>query len=187
MSKIPPHAVRVFKGVIFDVYQWEQMLYDGSTTTFECLKRPDTVIVIPLAGEMVYYAEQAQPGQPPFLSLFGGRAEAGEDPLTAARRELLEETGLISDNWHALRQHTIPGKIDWTIHIFVARACRPVADQALDAGEKITLRQTTLDDFLTNIVPDPRFSEIELRQEIFSALNPSALNRLRHDILGGVR
>lgn len=64
MSKIPPHAVRVFKGVIFDVYQWEQMLYDGSTTTFECLKRPDTVIVIPLAGEMVYYAEQAQPGQP---------------------------------------------------------------------------------------------------------------------------
>lgn len=35
---IPDHAKCVFKGVIFDVYQWEQKLYNGTTTTFEKLK-----------------------------------------------------------------------------------------------------------------------------------------------------
>lgn len=43
---IPPHAKRSFTGIIFDVYQWEQRLYDGSTTTFEKIKRSDTVNVI---------------------------------------------------------------------------------------------------------------------------------------------
>src|SRR5215467_9321922 len=32
---IPEHAERVFQGKIFDVYQWPQKLYDGSTATFE--------------------------------------------------------------------------------------------------------------------------------------------------------
>ena len=29
MKKIPNNAKRVFKGVIFDVYQWEQEVFDG--------------------------------------------------------------------------------------------------------------------------------------------------------------
>ncbi len=37
--KIPPNAKRVFKGIIFDVYQWQQKMFDGSKETFEMLKR----------------------------------------------------------------------------------------------------------------------------------------------------
>ena len=36
---IPPEAKCVFRGKIFDVYQWPQRLYDGSTATFEMLRR----------------------------------------------------------------------------------------------------------------------------------------------------
>ncbi len=31
MGKIPPQAKRVFEGIVFDVYQWEQVLLDGKT------------------------------------------------------------------------------------------------------------------------------------------------------------
>ena len=50
-QKFPPQAKRVFKGMIFDVYQWEQEMYDGSTHTFEKIIRPDTVLVIPVTED----------------------------------------------------------------------------------------------------------------------------------------
>lgn len=42
---IPPEADRVFRGEIYEVYQWSQKMPDGSVKTFEMLRRPDTVMV----------------------------------------------------------------------------------------------------------------------------------------------
>ena len=41
---IPPEADRVFRGEIYEVYQWPQKMPDGSVETFEMLRRPDTVM-----------------------------------------------------------------------------------------------------------------------------------------------
>ena len=43
---VPADADKVFEGVIYDVYHWDQTLYDGSKAKFEMLKRPDTVVII---------------------------------------------------------------------------------------------------------------------------------------------
>src|SRR3989344_7350327 len=95
---MPPDAKLVFKGKIFDVYQWEQTLFDGTKTTFEKLKRADTVVVIPVTAEgKIVLTMQEQPGKTPFLGCAGGRAEAGEDPLAAAGRGLAVETGYEHD------------------------------------------------------------------------------------------
>ncbi len=73
---IPGNARLVFKGVIFDVYQWEQELFDGTKTTFEKLKRPDTVVVFPvLPNGKILLTKQEQPGKEPFIGATGGRAE----------------------------------------------------------------------------------------------------------------
>lgn len=92
---IPANAQKVFKGKLFDIYQWKQELFDGKKVTFEKLKRPDTVNVIPITsnGEIVI-SEQEQPGTDPFIGCLGGRIDEGEEPLEAAKRELLEETGM---------------------------------------------------------------------------------------------
>src|SRR3989338_338565 len=91
---IPPHAKRVFQGVIFDVYQWEQEMFDGTRAIFEKLKRPDTVVVFPVLPDgKIILTEQEQPGKKPFIGATGGRIDEGEEVLAAARRDLLEESG----------------------------------------------------------------------------------------------
>lgn len=43
---IPEQAELKFHGVIFDVYQWPQEMFDGSVETFEMLRRADTVKIM---------------------------------------------------------------------------------------------------------------------------------------------
>mgnify|MGYP000255301749 CR=1 FL=1 len=50
MGKLPPDAKKDFDGIIFDVYHYNQKMYNGTTETFEILKRADTAIVIPTAN-----------------------------------------------------------------------------------------------------------------------------------------
>lgn len=155
--KIPPQAKKVFKGVIFDVYQWKQKMFDGSTETFEMLKRPDTVQVIPVTHDKIMIADEEQPGGAwRGLGLFGGRVDAGEEPLAAAKRELLEETGLESDDWELFRSYEPYGKIEWMVHYYIARNCRKTREPTLDAGEKIEVKEASLVEFIA-LAASPEF------------------------------
>ena len=61
---------------------------------------------------------------------------SAENALDAAKRELLEETGYESDEWEHLL--TIPANAtiaDNYAHLFCARNCRKVSEQALDETE----------------------------------------------------
>lgn len=146
---IPPNAKLVFKGVIFDVYQWEQTMFDGSVEIFEKLKRPDTVDVIAVINDKILVLDEIQPhSTAAYQCLPGGRVDPGEDALTAAKRELLEETGYASDDWELLRERSPIGKIEWVMHSYVARNCKKIAEQDLDAGEKISVALISFDQFL---------------------------------------
>ena len=168
---IPDHAKKVFKGVMFDTYQWEQEMFDGSKATFEKLKRPDTVVVFPvLPNGKIILTEQEQPGKVPFIGATGGRVDEGEDILTAAKRELLEESGYEAEEfilWDA--KHPV-SKIDWVVYTFIAKGLKKVADLHLDAGEKIKLLNLTLDELIeVAINKDTYFAEQEIVSKFFEA------------------
>ena len=64
------------------------------------------------------------------LTLPGGLIDPGEDPLEAAKRELLEETGLVASGWTSLGSFTISGNQGvGTSHLFRAEqaefSCTP--------------------------------------------------------------
>lgn len=166
---IPRSAKKVFSGKIFDVYQWEQELFDGTKTLFEKLKRPDTVVVFPVLPDgKIILTEQEQPGKEPFMGAVGGRVDDGEDILTAAKRELLEESGYTADRfilWDA--QHPT-SKIDWVVYTFVAKGLKKIDELNLDAGEKIILKPATLDEFL-QLGTDKRFMEKEIISYLYEA------------------
>jgi len=94
---LPINSKKVFEGVIFDVYQWEETLFDGSVTIFEAVKRKDSVQIIAIFNNQLVLLEEEQPFIGKFLALSGGVCETNV-PEDDARRELLEETGFICDS-----------------------------------------------------------------------------------------
>lgn len=150
--KIPDQAHRVFKGTIFDVYQWDQELYDGSHGVFEMLKRADTLQILATEGDKILVTYESQPNKEGFYSFPGGKAEDAEDPLSCAKREMLEETGMESDDWKLYRVYEPFHKIDWKIYYYIARNCRTVRPPQLDAGERIEVKRLSFDEFIQFII-----------------------------------
>lgn len=168
---IPPHAKKVFSGKIFDVYQWEQRLYDGTSATFEKIKRIDTVGIIPITvDKKIIITEQEQPGMKPFIGFPGGRIDEREDPLSAAKRELREETGYEGNEYILWDASQYLSKIDWAIYTFIAKDCKKTAEQHLDSGEKITIRYVTFEELL-QLVFEENFRDRETALKILQLKN----------------
>lgn len=146
--KLPTQAKKVFQGKIFSVYQWDQKLYDGTSATFEMLKRPGTIQIIPTADDQVFISLEEQPTKPLAFSLLGGRMEPDEEPLVTAKRELLEEAGLTSNDWELLKTYEFQGKIEWPLYYYVARNCKKIAEQKLDGGEKLEVKEVSFSKFI---------------------------------------
>jgi len=157
---MPGDAKLVFKGELFEVWQWQQEMFDGSKAIFERIVGQDSVQVIAVVGSEIMIQDQEQPARvSKFLSLPGGRCEWGEDSLACAKREFLEETGYASDDWELLQNVSPMGKMAWTIYTYIARDCRKVAEPHLDAGEKIENRLISFDEF-TKLEDEPRFRSL---------------------------
>ena len=72
---------------------------------------------------------------------------AAEDALEAAKRELLEETGYVSDDWKHLL--TVPSNAtiaDNYAHIFMAGNCRKSGGQSLDETEFLNVMKYSADE-----------------------------------------
>lgn len=138
---IPDTARRVFKGQIYDVYHWPQKMFDGSDATFEMLKRPDTVTVIPIVGDKIMTIEDEQPYRGVRMTFPGGRIDANEpDTLTAAKREAKEETGYEFDNWKLVRVWQPHTKLEWFIYFYIAWDGQKTSESNPDIGEKISVK-----------------------------------------------
>ena len=146
---IPKEAKLVFKGILFDVYQWQQEMFDGTFKTYERLRRKSSVTILPITEDgRIILGREEQPGREPFVSIPGGQVEVGEKPEDAARREFLEETGYEARDlvlWKTVQPYG--NKVDWDVYGFIARGCKKVAEQNLDSGEKIQLELVSFDEF----------------------------------------
>lgn len=79
--------------------------------------------------------------------LVGDRPDqAAEDPLAAARRELLEETGFVSDDWQALVEGPVSaGMSNERAALYLARNARPAGRGGGDPSENIQVHVVPLD------------------------------------------
>ena len=77
----------------------------------------------------------------------GNSTSTSEDALVAAKRELLEETGYVSDDWTHLL--TVPSNAtiaDNYVHIFMAKNCLKSGEQNLDETEFLNVAKYSSDE-----------------------------------------
>ena len=168
---IPKKAKKVFQGIIYSVWQWEQKMFDGSIETFERLKRCDSVSVIAITPDKkIIYLEQKQPDQEKaFGSLPGGRIDhLAESSLLAGQRELLEETGYQADNWKEFSQIQSDHKIERIFWTYIAQGAKKISKQNLDAGEKIKVKLITLDELL-DLADQKDFRHLDIQVDLVRA------------------
>ncbi len=128
MSKIPPHAKIVYDGLIYQVYQWEQTMFDGNVRVFEEIKRPSSVFALPVIDNKIVVSYQKQPGRSEaYRSLIGGRLNTDEEPLIGAKREMLEETGMEGSYWTLLFDKKTP-VIQRSLYYYLVKDCRKIIE-----------------------------------------------------------
>ncbi len=172
-DQIPPENSKVVhNGIVFDVIQWDQNMYDGSIRVFETIRRSDTVVVLPVTDDgKIIIIEEEQPGEEKFIGAIGGRMEYGEDVIEAIKREMQEESGYTAERfqlWNAVQMARSP-KIDWVMYTFIAKGIKKVSDINLDGGEKIKLLEVTFDE-LIKLTYDGKFVEKQIESEVLHAM-----------------
>ncbi len=122
---VESHTVELPDGRVIDDWPW--------------IITPDYINVVAITTDGLYlvFRQTKYAVEGTSLAVVGGYLEPGEDPLAAAKRELLEETGHEAPDWTSLGHYAADGnRGSGTAHFYLARGARKVADTASDDLEE---------------------------------------------------
>lgn len=103
------------------------------------IRDASAIVALDGAGNLILKREYRYCYDRELIEIPAGAFDDGEtDPLIVAKRELLEETGYVSDCWEYLGA-TVESSAKMTnyMHLFLARDCRQVGGQTLDETEEL--------------------------------------------------
>ncbi len=115
--------------------------HTGQEHDFFVIDAPDwiNVVTVTTDNELVLIEQYRHGVMGVTLEVAGGMVDPGESPLEAAKRELLEETGYSSDDWHFLGLvEPNPAIQSNRCHTFLARDAVKSAEPSFDGTEDIT-------------------------------------------------
>ncbi|MEO8263646.1 MAG: NUDIX hydrolase [Pseudolysinimonas sp.] len=146
-------AATVFEGKVFDVNR-ETARFGPGTIVREYSAHHGAVAVLAIddADRVLLINQYRHPVRTRLWEIPAGLLDVeGEDPLTAAKRELAEETDLVADDWSApLSFFTSPGQSDEQVTLFEARGLHaaPQVHDRTDEEAQIVVRWVSLDEAL---------------------------------------
>jgi ADP-ribose pyrophosphatase len=120
--RVEDHTIELPDGRIIEDWPW--------------IVTPDFVNVLAETsqGKYLIFRQTKYSVDGPSLAPAGGYIEPGEDPLAAAKRELLEETGYAAENWTSLGSFPIDGNRGAGVaHYFLAKDAQEVTE--IDADD----------------------------------------------------
>lgn len=179
---LPKHAKKVFSGILFDVYHWEQKLFDGTTSTFEAVVRHGSVqLIVVNEDNTITLFEEEQPHVGKFISLPGGQVDYGENPEETARRELLEELGYECSSIKLWKKIVPMRKLIWPTYYYIVKGCNKIQEPQLDGGEKIKPFKVSFEEFL-EYLETPSFRNKQLRDIVFRMKHTKDVEELKKEL-----
>lgn len=128
--------------------------HTGREHAFYRLQGPDWVNVVAFtrAGELLVVEQFRHGIDAATLEIPGGGCDEGEMPEAAARRELREETGFVSEQWVALGSCTPnPATQNNRCHTFLALDCDPDGGLDLDPAEELQVWASSWPEWLARM------------------------------------
>ncbi|MGB8085149.1 MAG: NUDIX hydrolase [Nitrososphaeraceae archaeon] len=115
---------RIYENRWITLYQDKvQVSSSGNTIEYTWYKSPDVVIIVPFLDNntVVMIKQFRYPLQKILLEFPAGHIEPGENMMTTAKRELLEETGYLAKTLdHVYSYHPSVSKSRQIVHLFKA-------------------------------------------------------------------
>ena len=160
----------------------------GFTMERAAFEYPDWVDVIALTADfdIVLVDQYRHPVRQVRTEFPAGAVDENELPLQAIQRELREETGYVSEEWHLLGSAPVnPAWQDNRIYSYLALNARQVTEQDLDKGEVIRRRLLAFPGFLRQVeageieLPGLQLAALYLLQQFLRRPADPALAELR--------
>ncbi len=146
----------VFEGNLLKVYADTIRLPDGKEGIREYIRHPGGVGIVALTdqGEVLLVRQYRYPYGQVITEIPAGKRDPGEDPLTTARRELEEETGMTAGRWEPLgAMYPTPGYTDEVDYLFFATDLSPATAHP-DADEFLDVVRVPFDRLLQQVMED---------------------------------
>ena len=145
-----------FKGKIIEVHHDDILLPNGEMSMREVVKHPGGVCIAAINenGEFLLVEQFRYTFDVVLLEFAAGKLELNENPIDAANRELIEETG-----YEALELSSMgllypsPGYLGEIIHLYYAPKTKFVG-QKLDSHEFLNVKTYTLDQLIDLVMKD---------------------------------
>jgi len=131
--KVESHSVKLPDGQVIHDWPW--------------VISPDYVNILVETSDERYliFRQTKYSVDGPTLAPIGGYLKSGEDPLDGAQRELLEETGYVSQHWVHLGSYRVDANRGVaTAHLYLAREAKSITAPQSDDLEEQQLLQLTL-------------------------------------------
>lgn len=140
LSEVPVSEDVAWKGRIFNVNRLRVRMPDGRIALRDVVRHPGAVAIVALTdeGRICLVRQYRTALGRVTVEIPAGKLTPGEDPLEAANRELLEETGMVADKMAYLTTiATSDGFCDELIHIYMAsglifKGSSPDADEFIN-------------------------------------------------------
>jgi ADP-ribose pyrophosphatase len=130
--RVEDHTVQLPDGRVIEQWPW--------------IITPDFINVVALTDDnkMLCFRQGKYAIEGEALAPIGGYLEPGEEPLAAAQRELLEETGYEAYEWNDLGHYRVDtNRGAGTAYFFLARQARQVTERNADDLEEQELQLLT--------------------------------------------
>jgi ADP-ribose pyrophosphatase len=142
----------VYSGKYFDVEEVE-IEKNNQTFTKSFINRKPFVMILPMTEtNEIYLVSQYRETQNKIcLEAVAGFIEDGEEPETAAKRELKEEVGVVAKKWRKLATWNLSANMHARAHLFLAQDLKQ-GEQQLDPEEDIKIIKIPLHEAVNKIV-----------------------------------